>query len=931
MSAPTQVAPSAKTTADKLKQRGILKASQFLNCQIAGHILKIPLQDLDGKTIGWRAKDFAPQPRKKYFWLPSKPDHEFADWVLLPGLKDAIAANDGVCYLANGEMALFALFASTVYHSICTTLSEISVPKNTISVLERLEVRELRYLIDKDEAGLQGAINWRDALLGSDISFNAYKMPEHLCDKADANDLWIDCEFDSAKMKQALDTLERAILPQPEVKPVYDGDYDFDKTPQGLIDVLTARMGFSGRWKNDGWSRKNISSPFREDNDPSFGFNRQSGVGHDFGTGESYSAITLAKHFNIDWKQYYPQIEADSEYKRRKALYDALPESEKFKRDEYLYDSPALPGGGHYVSMPKDLYEIEAYPGGYHSWIEQEHLPLSWISGILLLTDGRSAVMRVMMEMHRAFRIGKLDPQCFTKKDIISVLNLPRKSTEAALESLLQMNFVSFLGTIYTIYIDTSIEINSTQKSKGRPPQQYCINTDSDSIRLLLLQMVQRYIIEHYAKKTLSPRLLHLREELELSHDEWSEWFERIESAVDPLTQVTIDKEISEYRRALWSDTFYPIDLDSVKSSKDIRVQMLVQFLSQPGRENGIQISDDRLARFLGCTSGNLQAIFQAAHVTTDSRHRHYEVDSPHQCSLDIEISKAQKEYQGAATAILYKRISTGKWSGKIFGHDAMLQAFYRERSNMARLIIHVEQPSLKRFKSQEELYKEYGYDPRYILYENPLEIEPSPDVLLYDSPAGPEPEKPEPKKSNQSPPQRTKPDRNWLEHRQDWLFEQLQLEVHLFTDSQLLAGGCLIDKDGHVIRPQSGIDDIVLYLNRHGNKETVRICQHCEKHETHCQCNYRNIVEVERYKPLCTIASFYGDDENVGEETLIGELEILGGVIRDDKPERVVEKVHNLKIDRNRVKEPPTWYKPDPAHAKFAKLMKEVRERISA
>ncbi|MEO1287624.1 MAG: plasmid replication protein, CyRepA1 family, partial [Chloroflexota bacterium] len=83
-------------------------------------------------------------------------------------------------------------------------------------------------------------------------------------------------------------------------------DADFEQTPQGLIDILASRLGVMG-WKSNGWASKNISSPFRDDRHPSATFNRESGVLHDFGTGESYSPTQVAEQLGIDWKAFYPK------------------------------------------------------------------------------------------------------------------------------------------------------------------------------------------------------------------------------------------------------------------------------------------------------------------------------------------------------------------------------------------------------------------------------------------------------------------------------------------------------------------------------------------------------------------------------------------------------------------------------------------------
>lgn len=899
------------TVADRLKQRGLYNSITRYNGHIVSNHtyypehLQYPVFDLEGHVIGTRAKFFDWE--RKYGWIPSRPDHPLADWYIVPDAIQAIKDSNGVCYLANGEPSTLALLTSQVYNTICTTQSEISIPSNLVTVLERLGVRELRYLSDNDRAGWDSAIKWRDALLTTDIQFVAYQwgkeLKPHTDDKSgkqymacvdkpakyDANDLWIDCGFDIQAMQDAMNNLVVMHLPQPEVKTEKEkaeqGNYK--KTPQGLIGAIKSRLRITGKkQKKNGLE---CHCPHHDDKNPSATFYEDSGVLICWSTcSKTYSTFENADELlgKDVWHDYYEDnledltedqrniIQEAKKYKKAKAAYDsnkleAAAAAYNQANSLYLYDKPALPGGGHYVGLPKPKAPLN-YPGAYQSWINQQHIPISWLTSILSLTDGRSAVARVFLEMHEAFRIGKIDSQNFTRKDIVNGLNLPRKSTEAALETMLEWGFVSILDTIYYVYIDTETEStqnysprdsdeicenkNDTKPSGGRPSIAYRINTDTDIMRCLLADMIERYIVETHTKKSLAPRLMALADDFGLSYEDWKQWSERTQSGLDSRVKHDISSEIEKFRTALWSDLFYPIDLSIAKSSKDIRSQLLVHFLSQPGRENGIQITDGRLARFLGCTTGNLSAIYKSSNVTTERRFKKYEVDTPHHCQLDKEIAKAQRENQGAATGMTWKRVSDGQWAKMVFGHDAMQKAYYRNRTNMARLIIHIEQPSIKRFKTVDEWLTEYeekldkerirakdkAIDNGELIQEEKIEQIAQENV----------------NKLKRTQPQKTTTDRNWSQHDYHFAYEQLQLEVHVFTEYQL-KGNQLKDADNQVIQSFTGIKHIVRYLNEYAKSEPVR-----------------------------TIDSFYGKDDSNDTELLIGEAELLGGQVRTgDKP----------------------------------------------
>lgn len=293
----------------RLEKRGISEQAKVTGWQSqsfksrAGWAFPV-YEPLTGAVIATRWKS-AQSGGMKYAWIPSKPDSPSADWYVLPETKLAISNENGIAYLANGEPALLAYQSAGVKNVIATTLSEVGIPKNLLSALTDLGITRLLYPIDNDAAGEKSAINWRDALRASAIDFEAFSWGEDAPSKADANDIWIQVNFDSDAFIARLKELRPLSLPLPEIEAQFD-ETDFEQTPQGLINTLANRLGVNG-WKSNGWSRKNISSPFRDDKHPSATFNRNSGVLHDFGSGESYSPIEIAEQLGIDWKSYYPQ------------------------------------------------------------------------------------------------------------------------------------------------------------------------------------------------------------------------------------------------------------------------------------------------------------------------------------------------------------------------------------------------------------------------------------------------------------------------------------------------------------------------------------------------------------------------------------------------------------------------------------------------
>jgi len=308
---------TAKTPLDnELSRRGILHAARAAQWTPNRDGWRYPIRDMAGRIVTYRWKAAPGQGGGKYAWLPNKPDNAIYYHPRPQTLPAAIAAADGVLYIANGEPALLSFIAAGIENAVCW-FGEGSVPPSLAADLQAWGVREVRYPADKDTAGVKSAVKVRDALKGSKIAYKPLLWGADVPDKGDANDYWIACGFDRAAFQQGIANLDALPLPESaEREPRrYDFGSDNSETPAALIEAIGRALDAPPP-NSKGWTRRNICSPLRPDKNPTCGFNWHSGVLHDFGTGESHGPRALADHFGIDWREYYPRRERPQKRRR---------------------------------------------------------------------------------------------------------------------------------------------------------------------------------------------------------------------------------------------------------------------------------------------------------------------------------------------------------------------------------------------------------------------------------------------------------------------------------------------------------------------------------------------------------------------------------------------------------------------------------------
>lgn len=835
--------------ADKLKARFGTDITSFprLKCRTVGQTLRIPLFDFDGKIFTERVKNFA-DTGPKYWWSEgAKPTHELSDWYILPGTKAAIGLANGVCYLTNGEPATLTLSVAQVYNNFCTTLSEISVPKNILEVMAHLGVTEFRYLIDKDKTGLKAAINWRDALLGSGITFKAYHMPDHLPDKSDVNDLWIYHKFNVESFQKALSELERAILPQLEVKRPPNVDFEFDS--QGLVAAIQDALQISGAFTGTAFKNKNwlqIKCIYHDEKNASAGFDPQTGVINCFHCGAK-SPKESAEVLGINWRAFLP----DKPNPRKKPQNRIIPIEEVYNPQSRSYEQV----------IDDDIMarQLAYESGNYVSWFSGNELPIAVLSAVMVLADGRSSMPLVFGKMHHALKTGKLKSY-FTINDIIEATSVRRGTIVKALETLIQWGFVHFLKTQY-LYIDSNkdkVSQESVHKS-GKPSQVFAIEMDSDVLRVCLLHMLEVHYQEKYFRRAIAPRNEFMALQLGLIDDsDWRQFKARGKAAQsdkdNKAAQRSYQKEIRGdgynwrgWELALKTDLTVPIDWDEVKSCKDLRGQILTWWVLNIRNIN----SRDELQRLLGCSDPIIDSVMAGSNLTSDLQSDDYKTEEiPSSVKgMRILFNKIQREKRGHCWSIKFKikakQDKDGKWE-KSYTISAMdysyLRVFASHVGEIDYIFFLLSTPSKQRPMTADEI-KDRDWENAIQEGKNHGErvAETERDDLVIENSRTTESVSDEPQVELTEPRIKSEKDRFTYHH----LFNQIRLEVHCFTDYKLLPDCTLMGSDNEIVRSRGELLSIIKYLN-----------------------------DIASEKPLRTVKSFYGDDYD--EDADIAALELI-------------------------------------------------------
>lgn len=794
-----------------LQQRGILESARESGWQDAYKFFpdigkqwgwKYPLVDpLTCEPIDyfWKNADNTQKGKKYRPFDGSLTDYWAGTWYIPEPQKvmEAVRDNEGVLYIANGAPSLLAYRAAGYYNSIAGR-AETKPPEKLALVLTKYGVTRVLYPVDNDTAGKQSAEHWREALRGTGIDFEPLQWQTDN-PKYDANDAWIESQFDKALFTKKVNNCLPLKLAPPKPRPTYDNADYSDNAP--LIEKIISRLGIQ-HWNQSGYARKNVFSPFRDEKVPDFNINRDTGVGYDFGTGISYSPKQIADALGISYEKPQKTKKQDKPVEKHESLLDLI-----------LYDkpleNPALP----------IVETAESLRVKNKSWIKQQYLPTSWLRAVIALTDSRSSVVIVLMKLHHAFLNKDLDSSDFTIAQVLEAIGLPRGSTSAAIKTLENWGFVRD-SNLYSMNITTKGN-NSQQNSKGgRPARHYEIVDNPYVLALEFAERLDYYVVEYHTKNSFSPRLHTMASLQGMSLGDLEQWSKRNDILVSSATRRNIETDMTHWLECLTGIDrydYFEYELEDITPLK-LKTAIFENHLNK--YSDGVQMSQHEICRLLGSKStSNLAEILFSIGAISIPQQAWFEVDSPNKADITnmlIEASKPNNGRRGGVALAINFKTYGGKWLRNLayVGTGAAHEKWEEARGTIDDLRIYVKLPNFYRFKTNQELDNEAEIfeESQTIEPPKPVEIDENIDSQIEtDCEPVKAPEKPKNKKRRVA--YSAKEGRNWDSHDSQWLFTQLQAEVFCWLNCELLENGIIRNMRGEVIKELDSNIEIIQFV----------------------------------------------------------------------------------------------------------------------
>lgn len=277
-----------------LESRGILESAMSMAWTANGNGWEYPIPGSNGNPARWKAFDSNASP--KYRWLNGYSPKRGCRYYHAPDIQAAIKQQSGLLHIVNGEPSVLAMLSAGIRNAL-SWYGESSIPKELVDDLRRLEVKRVRFYPDNDKTGFETAQSLTNRLANAvGIQLEVLTLANAVQAKGDINDLWIAMprnEFQDSLTALPLLELE----PVPTLQKYHQGAWETDES---LVDAITAELrkrNPSARIKND---ELLISSPFRQDRNPSFSYNIKSGLAYDHATGQGWRAVQLARGLGIE-------------------------------------------------------------------------------------------------------------------------------------------------------------------------------------------------------------------------------------------------------------------------------------------------------------------------------------------------------------------------------------------------------------------------------------------------------------------------------------------------------------------------------------------------------------------------------------------------------------------------------------------------------
>jgi hypothetical protein len=791
-----------------LQARGIAEQADLAGWQeLDSDFWEYPVFAPDGSILGYRQKKMPHSTVKgfKYLWKGGKPENEAAQWYIQKDTIQAIKDAGGVCFLSNGEPAMLAYRAAGILNVIATTLSEVAVPKNALSYLRLIGVNRLIYIVDSDKAGVQSAINWRDSLAASGIDLEILAWPEILPAKSDANDALMyaraladkpqDEDYDPLADNLSIETAfanilkacYRPILPAQEAKaPKLAIDFkDFDRSP--LVAAIGQALSSSGLLGRKVWQTvwQECHCPFHEDKEASAGFNLESGVLNCMGScGKAYSAKAVAEKLGVNWKSFYPKSEG-----KKKPLKRDL---SRFQ--EVLEQAPINTDMRSYADVISDeiAARIQAHEAGQYlgfgSW---KDLPISIITAVLTLCNGRSNTAVFLGRLHEALRLGKLPSVC-NYEMLCKALDLPYRIVFKACFELNALSFLPKLSGINNIESMMSMKSGknsaNSAKAEGRPCDWFLVELEKEEIKSLLIKQLEIYFLEKYARKALALPDMNMVSAYGLNEESALDYRNRIKATMNDSSnkaaKQAYDNEMfgdgtwKGWYKVIESDFVAPLNFAEYADASDLRVAILKWWTSKIRPVN----SRDELCRLLGCSDATIDKLLDKANMINERQQTKLEFQVPATVKqMKFLWGKNQRDLSGKCWKGGFKLKGETAWQPIDEKNYLESYATYAGRIEKGYMLIIT--PSKQRPMNEDEIAAR--------------------DEKLAQEAQEKAPQAPKEAKTEGSTVVRSQTAKipEWTRHSYVFLYRQLQLLFHVFTDYSLGQKQAIVfDKQGSPI-----------------------------------------------------------------------------------------------------------------------------------
>lgn len=246
-------------------------------------------------------------------------------------VRKAVNESGGRIYLVEGDKDVWTLVQAGIKNAAAFFSASEKLDAETKRYLDALQVREIIFLPDADDAGhgLAKRVKEFSAFNPKIVTYiKAFPFSVNDMEIKDSNDLYVALNFNDEAFISCLEELpELDIITDKVVKESTSDAIDFFK-PE-IYDAIIDKLGLSeSSWTSTGFSRTYVACPFgghpNDHINPKFQWNRESQTGHCFKCAaqgkQYYLTKEVATALGIDWKKYLKESATSNRKEVKKEL-----------------------------------------------------------------------------------------------------------------------------------------------------------------------------------------------------------------------------------------------------------------------------------------------------------------------------------------------------------------------------------------------------------------------------------------------------------------------------------------------------------------------------------------------------------------------------------------------------------------------------------